>query len=263
MRSNFLISAIVVLLVVESAAIVVLVDNQSKFNDLVLSTAEYRSRLIALHSSDTVYFRLFYANVNGRTLTVPLTVSGSDYMELRDRVRQNFTGGYEQIDYKQFVTPDDPTISDIRTRLRAAFPDDLDYAEAVLDIVHQVYYYSPPGGNWYMKYPTETLVEGSGLCAHLSVLAASLLKSAGIDTVLIIYDNPEAGQSGHMNIGIALSTEPFPGAYYVESAGKRYYVAETTNSLFSEQYGFTWQGSWRVGQQPSFLSGWNRVTVQA
>jgi len=263
MRSNLLISAVVVLLVVESATIVVLIDNQSKFNDLILSAAEYRSRLIALHSSDTVYFRLFYVNVGGRTLAVPVTVSGADYMELRDRVRQNFTGGYEQIDYKQFVTPNDPTISDIKMRLRAAFPADLDYAEAVLDIVHQIYYYSPSGGNWYMKYPTETLVEGSGLCAHLSVLAASLLKSAGIDTILIVYENPEAGQSGHMNIGIVLSAEPYPGASYVESSGKRYYVAETTNSLFSEQYGFTWEGTWRVGQQPNFLSGWSTVAIQA
>lgn len=263
MRSNFLISAIVVLLVVESAAIVLLADNQSKFDDLILSAAEYRSRLIALHSSDMVYFRLFYVNVGGRTLTVPLTVSGADYMDLRDRVRQNLTVGYEQMDYQQFVTPSDPTISGIKARLRATFPADLDYAEAVLDIVHQLYYYSPPSGNWYMKYPTETLVEGSGLCAHLSVLAASLLKSAGIDTILIVYQNPEAGQSGHMNIGIGLDTEPFPGAYYVERSGKKYYVAETTNSLFNEQGGFTWEGTWRVGQQPSFLSGWSIVTIEA
>jgi len=263
MRNSFLVSAIVVLLVVETAAIVVLVDNQSKFDDLILSAAEYKSRLIALHSSDTVYFRLLYVNVSGKNLIVPLMVSGADYMSLRDRVRQNFTVGYDQIDYKQFVTPTDSTISDIKARLRAAFPADLDYAEAVLDTVHQLYYYSPQGGNWYMKYPTETLVEGSGLCAHLSVLAASLLESAGIDAILIAYQNPEAGQSGHMNIGIRLDTEPFPGAYFVEYSGKKYYVAETTNSLFTEQGGFTWDSTWRVGQQPSFLSGWSTVMIEA
>jgi len=262
MKEKILIPAIIVLLVVQSVTIIVLVDNQSKLDDLLLSAAEYRSRLLSLHTADTTYFRLFYLNVAGKSMQLPVTISGSDYMNLRDKVRQNFTTRYDLIDYKQFITPSDRVITDIRDRIRSTFPSDLDYAEAVLDLVHQIYYYSPSSGNWYMKYPVETLAEGSGLCAHLSVLATSLLKSANIDAVLIIYLNPEAGQPGHMNVGIHLDSDPFPGAQFVERAGQKYYIAETTNSMFTASNGFSWDNSWRVGQMPSFLYGWGMMTIE-
>ena len=248
-------------MIVQSVVIVVLVDNQSKLDDLMLSTAEYKSRLLSLHASDTVYFRLFYLNVGGRSAKLPVLIPGPDYMGLRDRVRQNFTTRYDVINYSQYVTPGDQVIVDIANKIRSTYPGDLEYAEAVLDLVHQIYYYSPSGGNWYMKYPTETLAEGSGLCAHLSVLAASLLESANIDAVLIVYFNPEAGQAGHMNVGIRLDSEPFAGAQFVERAGVKYYVAETTNSMFTAAGDFFWDGPWKVGQLPSFLYGWSTTTI--
>jgi len=262
MKANFIVPALISLLVVESVVLGILVENQAKLDDLVLSASEYRSRLISMHSLDMKYFRLLQVNVRGRTLTLPVEVSGADYMGYRDRVRQNFSIRYDLIDFRDFVTPNDPAILAIGRALQGSFQSDLDVAEAALDITHQMYYYSPPGGNWYMKYPVETIVEGSGLCAHLSVLVASLLEACGVDAVLIVYANPEPSQAGHMNVGVLLDSEPFPGASYVERGGKRYYVAETTNYMFSYEYSFTWDGSWKVGQMPSFLAGWETTTIE-
>jgi len=261
MKPDLLSSALVTALVVESIALVVLIDNQAKLDSIVLSASEYGARLTSLHSLDTVYFRLLFARVGGRLAYLPVSVDGMEYMGLRDRVKQNLTARYDLLDYRQFVTKGDRVIVQISSALRRSFPDDLSYAEAVMDIVHQMFYYSPSQGNWYMKYPVETLVEGSGLCAHLSALAASLMEAGGIDAVLIIYYNPEPGQAGHMNIGVLLDSEPFQGASFTERDGVRYYVAETTNYMFTEEGGFAWDASWRVGQLPAFLTGWQTMTI--
>ena len=108
-----------------------------------------------------------------------------------------------------------------------------------------------------MKYPVETLTEGSSLCAHLSALAASLLKAEGLDVVLIIYYNPDPKQAGHTNVGIHLRNPPFEGAQSFTQDGKEYYIAETTNHLFAENNSFSWLNSWKVGQMPDMIESWD------
>lgn len=144
-------------------------------------------------------------------------------------------------DYGLFVTPE--AVWPIARELRKIFANDEQFANAVLKLVHQIPY-SKSGP----KYPVETLVENSGDCGALSLLAASIMKAGGLDVVLLYY---ESGHSTHMALGVHL---PFNPTHYrlwlmpkfYEYEGKRYWVAETTNFDFE----------WRVGEEHPALSGY-------
>jgi len=80
----------------------------------------------------------------------------------------------------------------------------------------------------YPRYPLETLIDGGGDCEDTSILASSLLKLMGFDTVLFSYPN-------HMAVGISITN--ISGTYY-SSGGKHYYYVETTGK------------NWKIGEIP-------------
>jgi predicted transglutaminase-like cysteine proteinase len=84
------------------------------------------------------------------------------------------------------------------------------------------------GYDEYPRYPLETLIDGGGDCEDTSILASSLLKLMGFDTVLLGYPN-------HMAVGISITN--ISGSYYT-SDGKHYYYVETTGK------------SWKIGEIP-------------
>lgn len=144
------------------------------------------------------------------------------------------------LDYAVFVTPE--TVEPIALELRSIFTYDEQFANAVLSLVHQIFY-SKSGP----KYPVETLVENSGDCGALSLLAASIMEAGGLDVVLLYYEN---GWSSHMAVGVYLPRSPVHHTRWMtpkfyEYQGKRYWVAECTKSR--------WE--WRVGDEPASLHG--------
>lgn len=84
------------------------------------------------------------------------------------------------------------------------------------------------GYDEYSRYPLETLIDGGGDCEDTSILASSLLKLMGFDTVLLSYPN-------HMAVGISITN--ISGTYYA-SDGKHYYYVETTGK------------NWKIGEIP-------------
>jgi hypothetical protein len=84
------------------------------------------------------------------------------------------------------------------------------------------------GYDEYPRYPLETLIDGGGDCEDTSILASSLLKLMGFDTVLLSYPN-------HMAVGISVTN--ISGSYY-SSDGKHYYYVETTGK------------NWKIGEIP-------------
>jgi hypothetical protein len=127
----------------------------------------------------------------------------------------------------------------IADSLRAIYPDNEDFANGVLMIVHQIPYLATLS----LKYPVETMVTNSGDCDLFSYIAASIMKSGGLDVVLFYYPSEE-----HMNIGVALSNEPQMtrgNVDYFLYNGTRYFMAECT--------GGNWQDGWRVGECPDEL----------
>jgi hypothetical protein len=143
-------------------------------------------------------------------------------------------------DIAKFVTPD--TLKPIADILRGIYNTDEDFANAVLEIVHQIPYQATTPE----YYPVETMVRNLGDCGKFSFVAASIMKAGGLDVVLLYYKNET-----HMNIGIHLLSPPKDtrGDIYSvnDTNGETYYVAETTGLLSD------WSKGWRVGECPDDL----------
>src|SRR5208337_739011 len=121
------------------------------------------------------------------------------------------------------------------------------FADAVLTLVHQIpYAISDP------KYPVETLVNNSGDCVSLSILAASIMQAGGLDVVLIHYTGITPG---HMNVGVYLPYMPFyhtageaPTDFVYNN--KTYWTAECTPAE-----------NWKLGDQWNALAKANATII--
>jgi Bacterial Ig-like domain (group 3) len=140
-------------------------------------------------------------------------------------------------DFTKFVTP--YAMKPIADSLKQIYPDEEDFVNGALMIVHQMNYVETPLG----KFPAETLVDNQGDCDVFSYVAASIIKAAGIDVVLLDYE-----EKNHMNIGVHLSNPPENArkdVYKITHDNVTYYIAETT--------GGNWTRGWRVGECPDIV----------
>jgi hypothetical protein len=141
----------------------------------------------------------------------------------------------KEADFAKFVTP--YALKPIADCLRQIYPNDEDFANGALMIVHQITYVETKGG----KYPAETFVDGQGDCDILSYIAASIIKAGGLNVVLLEYES-----ESHMNIGVHLNDEPKncrEEIYHIKHDNIEYYITETTGGNLT--YG------WRVGECPT------------
>ncbi len=112
-----------------------------------------------------------------------------------------------------------------------------EFANTVLQLVHQI-----PYADGDLRYPVETLVENSGKCDTLSLLAASIMKAGGLDVVLLYHKEVH-----HINVGVYLPYEPHGSWWWLpptgyEFNGKKYWIAECTPAT-----------EWKVGDVPPLL----------
>jgi len=145
-------------------------------------------------------------------------------------------------DYAKFVTPSvfKSIAENIQNVTRDVSHSDEEFANAVLMLVRQISYVKSD-----VKYPVEAMVENSGDCDVLSLLAASIMKAGGLDVVLLLYKglNPS-----HMNVGVYLPYAPVYHTWWMTSASfeynnKTYWMAECTSL-----------GDWKVGDRPGLLA---------
>jgi hypothetical protein len=144
-------------------------------------------------------------------------------------------------EYATLVTPDafKPIAESIRNLTRDKPRSDEEFANAVLMLVHQIPYAISD-----VKYPVETLIENSGKCDTLSLLAASIMKAGGLDVVLLYFKEVH-----HINVGVYLPDEPHGTWWWLpptgyEFDGKKYWIAECTPAM-----------EWKVGDVPPLLAG--------
>ena len=121
------------------------------------------------------------------------------------------------------------------------------FANAVLSLVRGIDYDESS-----IKYPIETIVENSGDCDALSLLAASIMKAGGLDIVLLLYEGTDIP---HMNVGVYLPYEPVYRIWWSPAAGfefkdKKYWVAECTSL-----------GEWKVGDTSETLLDTNTSVI--
>jgi hypothetical protein len=145
-------------------------------------------------------------------------------------------------DYSKFVTPSvfKSIAENIQNATRNLTHSDEQFANAVLMLVRQVSYVKSD-----VKYPIEAMVENSGDCDVLSLLAASIMKAGGLDVVLFLYNGMSPS---HMNVGVYLPYAPAYRTWWMKSASyeynnKTYWMAECTS-----------RGEWKVGDQPDLLA---------
>src|SRR4030067_1877796 len=170
------------------------------------------------------------------TLYVSVPASLYDYYNSKS----HFVNGDGE--YAKFVTSDPfkPIAEDIRNVTSNLAYSDEQFANAVLAVVRQVPYVRSP-----VKYPVEAIVENSGDCEALSLLAASIMKAGGLDVVLLYYTglNPR-----HVNLGVCLPHAPVYRSMWTVPTGfeynnKTYWMEEATS-----------RGEWKVGDKPDLLA---------
>jgi len=185
------------------------------------------------HSSFNQTYQLLDKIDGSPNFTLNITVQQSLYEYYKEK-SHSLTS---ENDFAKFVTP--YALQPIADSLLKIYPDDEDFTNAVLMILHQIPYEATAP----VKYPVETIVENKGDCDLFSFIAASIIKAAEYDVVLLYYES-----QSHMNIGVKLSHPPYDvreQAYFISYNGVNYYVAETT--------GDDWQNGWRVGECPNQL----------
>ncbi|MCS6859621.1 MAG: hypothetical protein NZT92_04790 [Abditibacteriales bacterium] len=92
----------------------------------------------------------------------------------------------------------------------------------------------------YFRYPIETLADGTGDCEDTSILAAALLRTLQHDVVLLLV-RPQAGEAGHVAIGVAV--RGFPTQQREGLVKQQYLYCETTAE------------GWHVGEVPDQYRG--------
>ena len=170
-------------------------------------------------------------------LHVSVTQSLYEYYQGKDHSR------HSNSDYPKFVTPEavKPIAERIWSICQYEAHSEEQFVNAVLMFVHQIPYFVS-----YAKYPVETILENSGDCDVLSLLAASVMKAKDFDVALLYWEEEPA----HMNLGIYLPDQPVysrEGPWYIPYEGKEYYIAECTGN---NSMGYPLYYGWRVGECP-------------
>ena len=148
---------------------------------------------------------------------------------------------YTDNDFPKFVTP--YSVQPIANTLRQIYPEDEDFTNGILSIVHQIPYEETAE----QFYPVETLLRNKGDCDMFSLLAASIMIAGGLDVVLLHYSSDQ-----HMNVGVHLAEDPLDARqdiYSIKKGDAEYYIAECTGK------------NWRVGECPQDLQDASPVVV--
>jgi len=162
------------------------------------------------------------------------------YFSIPNAVNEYFEGqnhfSFDNRSYSKFVTPKLFTkiAQQIKNNTNTQNKNET-FTNLVLNFVQQINYKkSAP------KFAIETLADNYGDCDSLSYLAASIMKAAGLDVVLFLYENQTIN---HMNVGVNLPEKKLcssntTNSFFYQYNEKKYFVAETTSK------------GWKLGQQP-------------
>jgi len=162
-----------------------------------------------------------------------MQVRASEYLDYRNR--SHVTTSSES--FANYVTYGSETIKKISQELTSGIKSDEASAQKILDFVNKsiIYDWTIEKERNYARYPLETLVERNGDCEDMAILAASLMKSKGIDVIFVEIP----GSPGHIGVGISGG---YKGKYY-ELEGRKYYYANAAG--ISEN-----QKIWKIGEIP-------------
>ena len=197
---------------------------------------------VVANAEKTSTFQAQY-RLNNQKLYVSVPPSLYDYYGNMSYI-VNSDGGYASFVTPQAVEPIAESIENITCNLPYSNER---FADDVLTLVHQIpYAINGP------QFPVETLVDNSGDCVGLSLLAASIMQAGGLDVVLIHYIgiNP-----GHMNVGVYL---PYTPVYHTAGMAPTDFVYDNKTYWTAECTPFE---DWKVGDQSNSLADATTVII--
>jgi len=165
----------------------------------------------------------------GLSRTTEFGIPEDKYFYYRNKQR---IPSYEQ--WGVYATPHDPVIQTIAQDVADTSLTTGEYPiYAAINFVESMTYQYDIEFNSnpeYPKYPIETIVDGRGDCEDTSFLMASVLKSLGIDTIILLF-------SDHAAVGVAC--DGCTGTSYIYK-GKNYFFLETTGYEDNWELGGIW-----------------------
>ncbi|MGV8086490.1 MAG: transglutaminase domain-containing protein [Candidatus Woesearchaeota archaeon] len=182
---------------------------------------------------------------NSGNKTAKISISLSNYIyakqftqsgSLDQRLNQAIQPCMTNID---LIVKNDSSLSKNKTRA----------AKQIIDYIH-TFVYSKDENRSRIKTSIETIVEGCGNSKDLSVLAASLLHSKGIDAIFVrpyINDTPQ----DHILIGIKGNFKGDATTYN----GEKYFLVELTGTKFPSE-----PAKWKIGELPN-NNEWNYLVT--
>lgn len=214
------------------------IDSDKKSNDEHTNPREIvfsdKNDQMSEQDNDIINISYTWFDYDKMEWSIDFQIDRSLYNEYRKESRKNKNDGIEyDLYYAQFVsdTRDDEilvnAIEDIMKVAKKNMYSDYDIANIFLSLVQSLEYTDDLATRAYFeypRYPLETLVDGGGDCEDTAVLLAQLLDCAGVDSVLLAYED-------HMAVGVKCVPEGNKGYYlgYYTFGGSRYYYTETTD----------------------------------
>jgi hypothetical protein len=219
-------------------------DLENNFNDLKTNFQEFQDAIMYTSNDNfTTVSVLYQTNFGENQQIISLSVPYDTYYSYHNRRHPSWNINLEYA--RDYITPNEPIIVKIVETVDNLTQGEEDMANSLLNLVQDKMYglnirYYP---TTELKYPVETLVEMGGDCDAHSILYATLLKSAGIEVVLLISNEILSDGFHHVAIGVQLENPPEHSLSEFDDLvltynGKNYYYAETTNAY------------WRVGDLP-------------
>jgi hypothetical protein len=144
-----------------------------------------------------VYNSNYTITILDRSYPISISIPEDRYYMYKQYMSHKFSYGFTNI--TDYVTPNDPVIEQIVTRINQISPDidPLYYYRLINEIVYESDFNST-GLDEYPKYSVETLIDRNGDCEDTSFLIASLLKKLVKDVVLLRYPS-------HLAVGVNMS----------------------------------------------------------
>ena len=217
---------------------------ENNFNELKTNFQEFQDAIMYTSNDNfTTVTVLYQTNFSENQQIISLSVPYETYDYYHNRRHPSWNLNFEYV--RDYITPNEPLIVKIVETVDNLTQSEEEFANSLLNLVQDKMYglnirYYP---TTELKYPIETLVEMGGDCDAHSILYATLLKSAGIEAVLLISNEVLSDGFHHVAIGVHLENPPEHSLSEFDDLvitynGKSYYYAETTNAY------------WRVGDLP-------------
>ena len=224
----------------------VLINNYTQLEQKLAELEELNEKF-QNQTREVLYYRVFtiYNYKTGEYWYAWYRIRASDYYHYRFDVETHTPARLNDRFTEVFLRKAVLSWRDAESAVIREIADDLWYVSGgdeelfvnlVIQFVHQIYY----NVTSYTKYPVETLVEGSGDCDNLAVLAASILNAKGFDVLLMLV---RADGGGHAMLAVNVSPpdDLFTYGnrkyrYYYEYDGVKYWIIEATWSRIGENW---------------------------